>query len=165
MKTPRFLTRLIRAVFRRPRSVCIFCGPTDEPITNEHLWSMWVAELFRLSPKGATWNALVRVRTGTRDSSEWRSQPVRRWKSRRIELTMKTVCRRCNNGWLSELENRFCKPVLSPMMMRGAGTTLSVEGAYPTGVMPNNRPQPTARALGAQSVSESAQAAGAKQPR
>lgn len=42
-----------------------------------------------------------------------------------IEITADTVCRKCNHGWMSDLESR-CAPILKPML-RGQSQGLSLE--------------------------------------
>jgi hypothetical protein len=82
-------------------SACIFCGGRAN--TREHAWPEWAIESLGHG----------------RDIQVWLGPDAKRkaWpvKGRSSHLRVKQVCAKCNNGWLSVLENT-AKPVLSPMM-------------------------------------------------
>lgn len=39
------------------------------------------------------------------------------WTARKINLKAKVVCRSCNNGWMSRLENDFAKPAMADLIL------------------------------------------------
>ena len=79
--------------------VCIFCP--NRASTKEDAWPLW---LMRLLFGGAS---------GTIEG-ERSSHPVGPWRAVRPGLKVKVVCARCNNGWMSELENRV-KPIVETL--------------------------------------------------
>ena len=85
---------------------CFFCGPTENPLTEEHVWPRWVSRL--LFGKYNS-NHFVNIRS-TGDNT------TGLWKSRNIEVTTETVCDKCNNVWLSNFENNDIKPVATPLI-------------------------------------------------
>ena len=74
---------------------CFFCGPTENKITEEHVWPLWVSELLR-GKYGS--DHFIHVRSTGSDTTGL-------WKSSNLKVTTKTVCDRCNNNWLSAFEN------------------------------------------------------------
>ena len=87
--------------------MCIFCG--GGPVTKEHVWSERILQRFKTT-------SVVAERTGT--------TPLR-YTSRTIKLTISVVCRTCNNGWMSAIENAVMQ-VLIPMI-GGEPTILDAE--------------------------------------
>src|SRR5438067_8207286 len=85
---------------------CFFCGPTENPLTEEHVWPQWVSRL--LFGKYNS-NYFVNIRS-TGDNT------TGLWKSRNIDVTTKTVCDKCNNVWLSSFENTEIKPIATPLI-------------------------------------------------
>lgn len=75
---------------------CLFCpNPVDSA---EHLWSDWILkDLKPVEP--------IRVKFG-KTMSEWVDNP---------EVRIKCVCQKCNNGWMSDIENEN-KPHMLAMM-------------------------------------------------
>jgi hypothetical protein len=100
---------------------CIFCGPTKEKISGEHLWPLWVSDLFHKRPKPNQYS-VVRARANVGDT-KWDRGTFR---SSRLDQRVNDVCERCNNGWMSDLENRYAKPVLTPMIL-GSAKPLTAE--------------------------------------
>jgi hypothetical protein len=49
-----------------------------------------------------------------------------RWRQTRVGLTSKAVCRKCNNGWMSVLEQNYAKPAMAEIIVSENSTTLSV---------------------------------------
>src|SRR5438034_10949969 len=86
---------------RLPMNDCFFCGPTENPLTEEHVWPQWVSRL--LFGKYNS-NHFVNIRS-TGDNT------TGLWKSRNIDVTTKTVCDKCNNVWLSSFETTEIKPI------------------------------------------------------
>jgi hypothetical protein len=88
---------------------CLFCSNTK--LTREHIWPQWLLAMF---PK--------RRRTATR---KIHGQPANTWETNTLELTAKVVCRDCNEGWMSDLEN-YAKPFVAHFIrFRGQRTFLS----------------------------------------
>ena len=91
---------------------CIFCDGIG-PFSLEHAFPLWMRQIF---PKDGRFE----VQRGT--DAEQRS-----WKSgSHFGFTSRAVCRSCNNGWMSALENSV-KPMLWPMFFPGRRTELRKE--------------------------------------
>lgn len=86
---------------------CLFCG-TEGNLTREDAWPEWLLDLFTLE----------HGRTGT----EWRFSKERYYEERILvphrppRLRRKIVCKPCNEGWMSGLE-QAAKPILAPMIV------------------------------------------------
>lgn len=89
---------------------CVFCGSAD--LTKEHVWPRWLSEA--LGGNGP----LRFERQGLGDEP-------RAWARVSLDVTVGVVCRECNNGWLSDLEDA-AKPLLEPLI-RGESVTLTPE--------------------------------------
>jgi hypothetical protein len=94
---------------------CFFCGPTLNPLTEEHVWPQWVSRLL-FGKYDST--HFVNVRS-TGDNT------TGLWKSRNIEVTTKTVCDKCNNVWLSRFENNEIKPIATPLIVDSSDVLLT----------------------------------------
>ena len=86
---------------------CFFCGPTDNPLTEEHVWPKWVSRLLFGQYNS---NHFVHVRS-TGDNT------TGLWKSRNLDVTTDTVCDKCNNVWLSNFESNEIKPLATPLIL------------------------------------------------
>lgn len=86
---------------------CFFCGPTERPLTEEHVWPKWVSKLLR-GKYGS--DHFVHIRS-TGSSTEGC------WKSPHLQITTDTLCDTCNNVWLSNFENQVIKPLVSPLAL------------------------------------------------
>jgi hypothetical protein len=89
---------------------CTFCQE-DRTLTREHVWPQWLASVFEEEAP----QPIVR-RVGGAVSI--RNEPM-------FKQTVRAVCRDCNGGWMSQLEERV-KPVLRPMI-RGMTVQLGVD--------------------------------------
>jgi hypothetical protein len=95
---------------------CIFCGRTDSEPDAEDVLAKWIARQFS---EGARSKFLVRTGYDLEN-------PERRFHTRgHLGLVTHKPCRRCNNGWMSDLENSV-KPIFEPMM-RGLRKTLTTD--------------------------------------
>jgi hypothetical protein len=75
---------------------CIFC---DSPVNSkEDAWPLWLVRQFGNSEKG-----IVEGQRGR--------QVPRIWRAGKFPLRTGNVCKNCNNGWMSDLENRV-KPIM-----------------------------------------------------
>ena len=86
---------------------CFFCGPTDNPLTEEHVWPKWVSRLLFGQYNS---NHFVHVHS-TGDNT------TGLWKSRNLDVTTDTVCDKCNNVWLSNFESNEIKPLATPLIL------------------------------------------------
>jgi hypothetical protein len=75
---------------------CIFCG--DRVNSKEDAWPLWL-----MRQLGNTEMGIVEAQRGM--------HPPKKWLSTKYPLRIGFVCKTCNNGWMSELENRV-KPVI-----------------------------------------------------
>jgi hypothetical protein len=89
--------------------VCAFCGEASDSLTREHVWPKWLqAELGdALEPHVQTVE----------------DEPQRIWYAKPASLTVKRLCRACNNGWMARCEEHAA-PVLRPLL-RGAAVMLT----------------------------------------
>ncbi len=81
---------------------CIFCEAPAA--TREDAWPRWLARRAR-TPHGVEVEA------------ERRGVPLPQWRTSRHEIRVRSVCGRCNNGWMSDMETR-AKPVLEGLLDR-----------------------------------------------
>jgi hypothetical protein len=42
---------------------------------------------------------------------------VRTWMKRKLDQKLPVVCRKCNNGWMSDLENNHAKPAIKDLIV------------------------------------------------
>jgi hypothetical protein len=75
---------------------CLFCTRTVD--SAEHIWSDWILKDLKLSEP-------IRINIAKRPGV-WKEGP---------EIRVKCVCQRCNNGWMSDLENEN-KPHVGAMI-------------------------------------------------
>lgn len=96
-------------------SFCIFCGGT--PLSREHIWADWLRAYIRRNlPYYHSGRAILNPdRSLERATKKYSGDP----RSRRLKI----VCAKCNNGWMSSLQNA-AKPILIPLL-QGAAATLS----------------------------------------
>jgi hypothetical protein len=79
---------------------CLFC--TDSRLSQEDVLPRWLARRFP-TPRG------VQI------SLQHGSEPPSVWPKRRHEHKARFVCAKCNNGWMSDLENEV-KPVIERLL-------------------------------------------------
>lgn len=87
---------------------CIFCGGRVN--SKEDVWPKWMLKLLRKSDD-------EKVPMQTRRYKE----APKEWMTIDSALKVGNVCRGCNNGWMSRLENDV-RPILSPMIVGTSGT-------------------------------------------
>ena len=96
---------------------CFFCGPTDNPLSDQHVWPKWVSRLL----------------LGRYNSDHFRhlraagDNTIANWRSRYLDVTTATVCSDCNNKWLSIFENDQIRPLASPSIVGGDAVALTPE--------------------------------------
>ena len=96
-------------VVARRRS-CFFCGQTNGPFTNEHVWPKWVSGLL-CGGRRNSFDHHCRYLKATDDVL------TKKWTKPSLEVTTK-ICESCNNQWLSDFEDRI-KPFASPLIVGG----------------------------------------------
>lgn len=79
---------------------CIFCGGPAS--SKEDAWPLWVLRCLDADGPGQM-------------NAERGDNPTRTWRLVRAGLKVRFVCTVCNNGWMSELENR-AKPVVEMLL-------------------------------------------------
>jgi len=84
---------------------CIFCEEYREK-AEEHIWPRWLCDFMGETGKGEF--------TGLHFHFPW-PKPVSVRKQSIESLVYGNVCKRCNNGWMSELENQ-CSPLLKDVI-------------------------------------------------
>lgn len=82
---------------------CIFCG--DPANSMEDVFPLWIIRMLRRSAAERVPMRTYRYR-----------QPPREWMTLNSVLKAKLVCRACNNGWMSRLEDQL-KPIFTPMIL------------------------------------------------
>jgi hypothetical protein len=80
---------------------CAFCGRRAD--SSEHAWPDWLLSLLGRGPK---YRYDVERRLDDRAPLKWSGSRV---------LTVKRVCRSCNNGWMSDLETQ-AQPILTRLV-------------------------------------------------
>jgi hypothetical protein len=83
---------------------CAFC-PTVAALSAEHCWAVWISELMPVN----IFNLTRRNQDGT----------FNQWQSNELNVKAKVVCKRCNNEWMSQLE-QDAKDTLANMMLYGS---------------------------------------------
>jgi hypothetical protein len=92
---------------------CAFCSHVGK-LTNEHVISQWLAKLF----PGKI--------TSRRKVADEMVENI----GNAIDYKAKTVCKACNEGWMSALENERAKPVLTPLVIGKQNIPITPEDAH-----------------------------------
>jgi len=80
-------------------------------MTGEHIFSAWMSKLF----PGRTFRFFRLDDTGN---------IIKQWPVKEIDITAKVVCKECNEGWMSNLEQHHAQPNLADMIL-GKNTAIS----------------------------------------
>jgi len=95
---------------------CAFCRAESVKLSAEHVWGDWMSDLF--GPAGE----LI--------TQEHRSEgKVRRWRSARMDLTAKVVCKKCNETWMSDIEAQI-KTSFSEIILLGPRFSILQRGVF-----------------------------------
>lgn len=86
---------------------CFCCGPTESPLTEEHVWPKWVSKLLRGNYDA---DHFVHIRSAGSSTEGY-------WKSPHLQVTADALCDMCNNVWLSNFENQVIKQLASPLIL------------------------------------------------
>lgn len=89
---------------------CIFCGGAERKLSHEHIWPRWLSKA--LKKRGVQRYEAVRVVPDPRDST--RRLPRQVWFTNALDLTVRSICEKCNGKDLSELESA-AKPCVLPL--------------------------------------------------
>jgi hypothetical protein len=90
----------------KPRKLCIFCGRPG--VTKEHIWADWLAPYL---PRGQ----INHERLSETAYQTHVVQEIKKQSGSSQSGTVRVVCRECNNGWMSALQNA-AKPILVPLL-------------------------------------------------
>jgi hypothetical protein len=80
---------------------CAFC-PSAAKLSAEHIWSEWISAIQPGKKVFRRYDA--------------EGQLVRSWVAEALDWTAKVVCEKCNNTWMSEIENVHAKPALADLI-------------------------------------------------
>ncbi len=89
---------------------CAFCPSTN--LTREHVWADWINGIIPPDTQFTT----RRKTTPHGDFTEWKTVG--------LQQTARVVCAGCNNGWMSDLENKEAKPAMAGMIQYGGAVSL-----------------------------------------
>ena len=93
----------------KPAGRCIFCE--EGGLSKEHFWPEWASALLPHYPNNRHVEQLFTTENAKLVAPpELRSRQGHSWTK-----TIRAVCKRCNNGWMSELETAV-KPILIPLI-------------------------------------------------
>jgi hypothetical protein len=87
------------------KGVCWMCGRVG-PLTEEHAFPDWVRRIFAADGNDIDLS----------DHRSGMSERSRTWTNQSGEVTVRSVCGDCNQGWMGDLETR-CKPDLQPLIL------------------------------------------------
>lgn len=95
---------------------CAFCQRDDQKISREHAWPTWIHKW--LPP--AEERRVRMIRPG-KPAADWSAAGD-------LGLTVNDICKPCNEGWMSSLEQSV-EPFLGPMIQRRAPIRFELEQA------------------------------------
>jgi hypothetical protein len=112
----------------------MFCGPTMSPLTLEHFPPKWVTKALLAGKTNRVPFRAKEVRSVERYPrlfypGETLPPPeleTRFWRQHLMAQASRSVCKDCNNEWLSDFENNYSRPLLLPML-DGHTVALSIE--------------------------------------
>lgn len=85
---------------------CIFCGSQD--LSREHIYSKWIFKILEINKKSFKPSFHNLLRSNENGTSDKMTSNVSDGREIRFDnFTIKLVCKSCNNGWMSELENKI----------------------------------------------------------
>ena len=98
---------------------CIFCGAAGK-LSDEHIWGGWTSKYVPRPTNKHNFHSVVAT-TPTQEKSE----PLRIVPGDPLNSKVRVVCKPCNNGWLSQIQEK-AKPYLIPLF-DGQTATLGKE--------------------------------------
>jgi hypothetical protein len=78
---------------------CAFCDYTGK-LSAEHIVSQWLGELFP-GPVSAWYGEAGELKAFKTNSMDWKAR---------------VICKKCNETWMSDIESKHAKPVLTPLV-------------------------------------------------
>lgn len=96
---------------RKLPPICVFCGGSD--LSGEHLWSKWTHDLLPESRKSYYEEWAGENIPGEIAPSETHSVRSKPFAIKHMKVPV--VCRRCNNEWMSSIEQK-ARPFLTPLI-------------------------------------------------
>ena len=91
---------------------CVFCG--GRPLTREHVIPRWLTSVLPEQAAFRGQDQQIVLQPDGRNGSPL-ILPHREVKESFNSLTVKAVCRTCNNGWMNDMEE-MVRPILSPLI-------------------------------------------------
>jgi hypothetical protein len=94
---------------------CAYCSYTGR-LTKEHIFSKWMSKVLAhpTNPRNA------RRPTRMADTEGVNSAYL----TREIDLAPRVVCDDCNGTWMSNIENKYAKPYMTPLILGKEGITV-----------------------------------------
>jgi hypothetical protein len=94
---------------------CAFCSGSAK-ISGEHVVSRWISK--------SIFPGLGKHRIHKHNSGE-----VKEWIGKGVQWQLKVVCTKCNNEWMSRLEDEHAKPRLTPLI-KGSNIAIPIDLEY-----------------------------------
>lgn len=104
---------------KQDRGACIFCGGSG--LSKEHIWPQWLTKYLNHPTVSRTVVASSMQRGVGRFN-----KTVQKKQGKMGSVSRRVVCRKCNGGWMSELQN-LAKPYILPLVS-GKPFLLDVNG-------------------------------------
>ena len=100
---------------KKPQLRCIFCN--GSALTREHVIPDWIREIIPKKPyHGHAFALNTTLPSRAPRARRLRHKSIRRHQGHPISRKVRAVCRRCNTGWLSNLENEL-KPQIKALVL------------------------------------------------
>ena len=96
----------------KPSEQCAFC-PNTADITGEHIWSDWINRIVPTGRFRFTWDS--------------HTETPRTYLTALLNSKLPVVCRTCNNGWMSNLEEKHAKPAMADLIVSDKTVLLGPE--------------------------------------
>jgi len=90
---------------------CLFCKRPGR--SNEHIWPIWAHALIGSDARGFS---IAKATHDIRTKEIRVDKTVYRPQSRATDYVVRAVCKKCNNTWMSAIEEQ-AKPLLTPMIL------------------------------------------------
>ena len=79
--------------FMTSKRVCAFC-PETANLTGEHMFADWIDRILTTTTSHYVFT-----------DTDPKSGAIRKWRGRHLNRKFNAVCDRCNNGWMSDIDN------------------------------------------------------------
>lgn len=109
---------------------CLWCGDTNGVLSEEHIVAQWVSRRFHTRyARRIVSSPQVRVKVPLESGRFYDSDNPATSPTKKLQWTV-PVCKTCNNGWMSSLENA-ASPIVTSMIW---GTPTTIDGGAQTTV-------------------------------